>query len=173
MVSGSFFYKKLKTPKINYEKNRTYACVYEKFRISLRAFNENDMIKDHPKPTDAELEILQVLWQSGPSSVRQVHESLSGDRDTGYTTTLKLMQIMAEKGLVQRDTNARSHIYEAAIAEAEVQQQLLRRFVDTAFRGSAMSLVMQALGQHQADSDELDQIKALIEQMEQNQQLPQ
>lgn len=131
------------------------------------------MSKDHPKPTDAELEILQVLWQSGPSSVRQVHEYLSDDRDTGYTTTLKLMQIMSEKGLVRRNTDARSHIYEAAIAETDVQQQLLRRFVDTAFRGSAMSLVMQALGQHQAVSDELDQIKALIEQMEQKQQLPQ
>jgi len=130
------------------------------------------MSKDHPKPTDAELEILQVLWQQGPSSVRQVHEHLSGDRDTGYTTTLKLMQIMSEKGLVRRNTDARSHIYEAAIAETDVQQQLLRRFVDTAFRGSAMSLVMQALGQHQAGSDELDQIKALIEQMEQNQQQP-
>ncbi|HRF38489.1 MAG TPA: BlaI/MecI/CopY family transcriptional regulator, partial [Saprospiraceae bacterium] len=104
------------------------------------------MSKDHPKPTDAELAILQVLWQSGPSSVRQVHEYLSDDRDTGYTTTLKLMQIMSEKGLVRRNTDARSHIYEAAIAETDVQQQLLRRFVDTAFRGSAMSLVMQALG---------------------------
>jgi BlaI family penicillinase repressor len=130
------------------------------------------MSKDHPKPTDAELEILQVLWQKGPSSVRQVHEHLSGDRDTGYTTTLKFMQIMAEKGLVRRNTDARSHIYEAAIAETDVQQQLLRRFVDTAFRGSAMSLVMQALGQHQAAGEELDQIKALIEQMEQNQQQP-
>jgi BlaI family penicillinase repressor len=130
------------------------------------------MSKDHPKPTDAELEILQVLWQNGPSSVRQVHEYLSGDRDTGYTTTLKLMQIMTEKSLVRRNTDARSHIYEAAIAETDVQQQLLRRFVDTAFRGSAMSLVMQALGQHQAAGEELDQIKALIEQMEQNQQQP-
>ena len=130
------------------------------------------MSKDHPKPTDAELEILQVLWQKGPSSVRQVHEHLSGDRDTGYTTTLKFMQIMAEKGLVRRNTDARSHIYEAAIAETDVQQQLLRRFVDTAFRGSAMSLVMQALGQHQAAGEELDQIKALIEQMEQNQPQP-
>jgi BlaI family penicillinase repressor len=130
------------------------------------------MSKDHPKPTDAELEILQVLWQKGPSSVRQVHEHLSGDRDTGYTTTLKFMQIMSEKGLVRRNTDARSHIYEAAIAETDVQQQLLRRFVDTAFRGSAMSLVMQALGQHQAAGEELDQIKALIEQMEQNQQQP-
>jgi BlaI family penicillinase repressor len=130
------------------------------------------MSKDHPKPTDAELEILQVLWQKGPSSVRQVHEHLSGDRDTGYTTTLKFMQIMAEKGLVRRNTDARSHIYEAAIAETDVQQQLLRRFVDTAFRVSAMSLVMQALGQHQAAGEELDQIKALIEQMEQNQQQP-
>lgn len=122
-----------------------------------------------PKPTESELEILQVLWLHGPSSVRHVHEALGAGREVGYTTTLKLMQIMAEKGLVRRNTEARSHIYEAAPAEQEVQQQLLQRFVDTAFRGSAMSLVMQALGQHQAGSEELEQIKALIRQMEQDQ----
>lgn len=127
------------------------------------------MYKDHPKPTEAELEILQVLWQEGPSSVRYVHEALSAGREVGYTTTLKLMQIMAEKGLVRRNTDARSHIYEAAIPEQEIQQQLLQRFVDTAFRGSAMNLVMQALGHHRAGSEELDQIKALIQEIEQHQ----
>lgn len=125
------------------------------------------MGKDHQKPTDAELEILQVLWQTGPCSVRQVHDTLAGGRDVGYTTTLKLMQIMAEKGLVRRNTDTRSHIYEAAVAEQDIQQHLLRRFVDTAFRGSAMNLVMQALGQHNAGSDELDEIKALIQRIEQ------
>ncbi len=119
------------------------------------------------KPTEAELEILQVLWQRGPCSVRQVHEALAADgRKAGYTTTLKLMQIMADKGLVRRNTAARSHIYEAAVPEQEVQQQLLQRVMDTAFRGSAMSLVMQALGQHRADPAELAQIKDLISRME-------
>jgi len=127
------------------------------------------MQNNRPKPTEAELEILQVLWQQGPCSVRQVHEALGTGREVGYTTTLKLMQIMAEKSLVRRNTEARSHIYEAAAGEQEVQQQLLQRFVDTAFRGSAMSLVMQALGQHQAGSEELEQVKALIRQMEQGQ----
>ncbi len=122
------------------------------------------------KPTETELEILQVLWQHGACSVRQVHDLLAADgREVGYTTTLKLMQIMAEKGLVRRNTDARSHIYESALPEQEVQQQLLQRFVDTAFRGSAMRLVMQALGQHRAGSDELEQIKAMIHQIEQQQ----
>ncbi len=126
-----------------------------------------------PKPTEAELEILQVLWQYGPCSVRQVHDTLGADgREVGYTTTLKLMQIMADKGLVRRNTDARSHIYEAALPEQEVQQQLLQRFVDTAFRGSAMSLVMQALGRHHAGSEELEQIKAMIQQIEQQQSDP-
>lgn len=125
------------------------------------------MSKEISKPTESELEILQVLWQIGPCSVRQVHEVLCLDgRDIGYTTTLKLMQIMSEKGLVVRNTEARSHIYEAAMPEQDVQGQLLRRFVDTAFRGSAMNLVMQALGQHRADASELAQIKALIQEME-------
>lgn len=125
---------------------------------------------NHPaKPTEAELEILQVLWQRGPCSVRQVHEALAADgREAGYTTTLKLMQIMADKGLARRNTDARSHIYEAAIPEQQVQQQLLQRMVDTAFRGSAIQLVMQALGQHRADPAELAQIKDLINQMEAN-----
>jgi BlaI family penicillinase repressor len=125
------------------------------------------MLKELPKPTESELEILQVLWHAGPCAVRHVHEKLCSDgRDIGYTTTLKLMQIMSEKGLVIRNTDARSHIYKAAVPEQAVQGQLLRRFVDTAFRGSAMNLVMQALGQHQADAEELAQIKALIQEME-------
>jgi BlaI family penicillinase repressor len=127
------------------------------------------MGKDPQKPTETELEILQVLWQRGPSSVRDVHDALGANREVGYTTTLKLMQIMAEKGLVRRNTDARSHIYEAALPEETVQQQLLDKFVHTAFRGSAMNLVMQALGQHQADAEELARIKDLIRQLENNQ----
>lgn len=124
------------------------------------------MSKKLIKPTDAELEILQVLWQRGPSSVRDVHDILSGSRETGYTTTLKLMQIMLDKGLVKRNAEARSHIYEAGVQEADVQSQLLRRFVDSTFRGSASQLVMQALGNHKASKKELEEIKALIEQIE-------
>jgi len=124
------------------------------------------------KPTDAELEILQVLWAAGPSSVRFVNDQLNENRReehreaTGYTTTLKFMQIMAEKGLVTRDTSSRTHIYAAAVKEEDTQRQLLEKFVDSAFRGSAMKLVMQALGSHKASSKELDEIKALIEKME-------
>lgn len=118
------------------------------------------------KPTEAELEILQVLWENGPSSVRFVNEQLGERKEVGYTTTLKLMQIMFEKGLVTRNTDARSHIYEAAIERDATQRNLLGTFVDNVFSGSAMNLVMQALGNHKASKDELDQIKALIEKME-------
>lgn len=122
-----------------------------------------------PRPTESELEILQVLWLKGACTVREVNDQLSDEkqREVGYTTTLKLMQIMADKGLVRRDTDQRTHVYEAAIPEAEVRQGLLRRFVDTAFRGSAAQLVLEALGQHQAKGEELDEIKKLIERMEQ------
>ncbi|MEI6410586.1 MAG: BlaI/MecI/CopY family transcriptional regulator [Bacteroidota bacterium] len=123
------------------------------------------------KPTDSELEILQLLWELGPSTVRTVNERLNTRRDVGYTTTLKLMQIMFEKGIVTRNEEGRTHLYTAAIAEAETQNLLLQEFVDQAYRGSAMKLVMQALGNHEASSAELDEIKALIAQMEQ-QQLP-
>lgn len=118
------------------------------------------------KPTDAELEILQVLWEKGPSSVRLVNDELAERREVGYTTTLKLLQIMFEKGLVNRNTDARSHVYEAAIERDETQLNLLGTFVDNVFSGSAMNLVMQALGNHKASKEELDQIKALIEKME-------
>ncbi len=119
-----------------------------------------------PKPTDSELEILQVLWENGPSSVRFVNDQLGERRDVGYTTTLKLLQIMHEKSLVVRNTDARSHIYEAAIERDATQRNLLGSFVNNVFSGSAMDLVMQALGNHKASKDELDQIKALIEKME-------
>jgi BlaI family transcriptional regulator, penicillinase repressor len=118
------------------------------------------------KPTESELEILQVLWQNGPSTVRFVNEQLSWEKDVGYTTTLKLMQIMAEKGLVTRNEDNRTHIYAASVTEQETQQHLLDRFLDTAFRGSAMKLVMQALGNHRTSKEELDQIRQLLDQIE-------
>jgi BlaI family transcriptional regulator, penicillinase repressor len=117
------------------------------------------------KPTDSELEILHVLWTGGPSTVRQVHEALSQSRDIGYTTALKLMQIMHEKGLLTREESNRSHTYAAAVTEEDTQRGLVDRFVETAFRGSASKLVMQVLGQHKASRQELDEIKKLLNQI--------
>ncbi|MDX1667342.1 MAG: BlaI/MecI/CopY family transcriptional regulator [Saprospiraceae bacterium] len=119
-----------------------------------------------PRPTEAELEILQILWQNGPSSVRFVNDELNEEREVGYTTTLKIMQIMVEKGLASRNTESKTHIYRAEVDEAETQRRLLEQFVDSTFRGSAMKLVMRALGDHTASQEELDSIKALIKRME-------
>ncbi|AFK03891.1 transcriptional repressor, CopY family [Emticicia oligotrophica DSM 17448] len=120
------------------------------------------------KPTESELEILQILWQLGKGTVRQVNDELSKTREVGYTTTLKLMQIMHDKHIVNRTEEGRYHLYEAAIGEEETQQLLLDKFVDATFRGSAMKLVMQALGHQEVSLDELDEIKKLIAQKEQN-----
>lgn len=117
---------------------------------------------DTMKPTDAELEILHVLWANGPSTVRQVHEQLSQNREIGYTTALKLMQIMVDKGLLSRIEDSRSHTYSAAVSEEDTQRGLVDRFVETAFRGSASKLVMQVLGQHKTSPEELDEIKKLL-----------
>lgn len=124
------------------------------------------------KPTDAELEILHVLWKTGPSTVRTVNDLLNEERKAGsrepagYTTTLKFMQIMMEKGLVGRVEDGRTHIYSAAIGESDAQSVLLDQFVHHTFKGSAARLVMQALGNHEASRDELEAIKALIAQLE-------
>jgi BlaI family transcriptional regulator, penicillinase repressor len=123
------------------------------------------MEKQH-KPTESELEILQVLWQHGPSTVRLVHEELSKVKEAGYTTTLKLMQIMAEKGMLEADKTSRSHIYRPLMEEEHTQQQLLGRFLDSTFRGSAMKMVMQALGNHTASKDEIDEIRNLLDKLE-------
>lgn len=126
------------------------------------------MIERKPplKPTDTELEILQILWQNGPSTVRLVNEEQNKVKETGYTTTLKLLQIMFEKSLVTRDEESRSHLYQAAVTEEETQQSLLNRFLDTTFRGSAMKLVMQALGNRKTTTEELDQIRDLLNKLE-------
>lgn len=124
------------------------------------------MSKKIPKPTDSELEILLILWEHGPVSVRFVNDILNEEREVGYTTTLKLMQIMVDKGLAKRNTASRTHIYQAAFNETDTQKQLLKKFVDSTFRGSAMKMVMQALGNHQASKEELDEIKALIDKIE-------
>lgn len=116
-----------------------------------------------PKPTDSELAILRILWERGPSTVRQVHEAMADTRDTGYTTTLKLMQIMADKGLVRRNESARTHVYTAMAGEQQTQQQLVRDLVDRAFGGSAAALVLQALNAEGASEDELREIRKLID----------
>jgi BlaI family transcriptional regulator, penicillinase repressor len=118
------------------------------------------------KPTDSELEILHLLWQEGPVSVRHINDILNDRREVGYTTTLKLMQIMNEKGLVERDTAAKTHIYRASIAEHTTKNNLIQDFIDTTFQGSAMNLVMQALGNTKTSQTELDELKALISQIE-------
>lgn len=121
---------------------------------------------NQPKPTESELEILQVLWQHGPSSVRFVNQQLGLKREVGYTTTLKLMQIMFEKGLVNRNTDQRSHIYASNVEEKDTQKRMLDDLLDSAFRGSAMNLVVQALGNAKASQEELDEIKELIRKLE-------
>ena len=124
------------------------------------------MKKKFSKPTESELEILQILWQNGPSSVRFVNDALNKIREVGYTTTLKLMQIMVDKNLATRNTESRTHIYLANVSEADTQKHLLKKFVDSTFRGSAMKLVVQALGNHNTSQEELEEIKALIKRLE-------
>ena len=115
-----------------------------------------------PRPTDSELAILRVLWERGPSTVRQVFEVLVGTRETGYTTTLKLMQIMADKGLVSRNETARTHVYSASAGEEQTQRLLVRDLVDRAFGGSAAALVLRALSDGTSE-DELQEIRRLID----------
>jgi BlaI family transcriptional regulator, penicillinase repressor len=116
-----------------------------------------------PKPTDAELAILRILWERGPSTVRQVHELLARDRQAAYTTALKLLQIMTEKGLVERDERERTHVYRARLSEDQTQRQLVRDLLDRAFGGSASKLVMQALATKRASADELRDIRKAID----------
>ena len=115
-----------------------------------------------PRPTDAELAILRVLWEHGPCTVRQVHEVLADARETGYTTTLKLMQIMADKGLVTRDESARTHVYASAVDEEQTQGQLVKDLVDRAFGGSAKALVLRALSAEGTTAEDLREIRKLI-----------
>ena len=122
------------------------------------------------KPTNAELEILQVIWLHGPVSVRFVNDELNHKKQVGYTTTLKLMQIMTEKGLLKRSEKGRKHIYNVVLKEKEAKSLLLDKFVKTAFGGSAMDLVMQALGNHQTTPNELEELKALIDKIEKDNQ---
>lgn len=128
--------------------------------------------KQAPKPTDAELEILRVLWRRGPATVRDVHAEFAahakrgGQREVGYTTVLKLLQIMAEKNLVTRDESQRSHVYAASAAQAVTEGQLIRDLVEKAFGGSAAALALRALSEKPASAEEIAAIKRLLDEME-------
>lgn len=119
-----------------------------------------------PRPTDAELAILRVLWPLGLATVRQVQEALNQDRETGYTTVLKLMQIMHEKKLLTRDESERTHVYRAALSEEQTQRQLVDHLLERAFGGSARQLVMQVLSTRKASTNELAQIRGLLDELE-------
>ena len=120
------------------------------------------------KPTTSELEILQILWKNDQCTVREVNEELSRDRNTevGYTTTLKLMQIMHDKGLVERDTSSRTHKYKALISHEHTSQGILQTLIDTVFNGSAAQLVMQALSNKKSSKEEIRQIKEYLDQLD-------
>ncbi len=120
------------------------------------------------KPTESELEILNILWNEGPCNVRTVNEIMNEQKEVGYTTTLKLMQIMTQKGLVERDESSRSHIYSAKMKAEDIQEQMLDKLLNTAFGGSASKLVLSALGSGKASARELEEIKALIQKLEQD-----
>lgn len=123
---------------------------------------------EFPRPTPAELSILRVLWSRGPSSVRLVHQELSKDRPTGYTTVLKLMQIMTEKGLVERDESERAHIYHPRLNEQKTQRQMVKDLIDRAFGGDASQLVMQALSSRRATPEELAAIREILDKLDQD-----
>lgn len=137
---------------------------YERFRrLSTKTFVDTN--NTYMKPTDSELEILQVLWSNGQSSVREVFESLD-KKDVGYTTILKLMQIMHDKGMVSRDTSSKTHLYTAQLVKEETQGKILDKMIDSVYNGSTSRLVMQALGNERASKEELDEIKAFLKSLE-------
>ena len=124
--------------------------------------NRNITMIKNSKPTESELVILQVLWNKETATVRSVHEELSKSKDSGYTTTLKLMQIMFEKGLVSRDDSNKTHIYQPAVTREKTQKLFLNRMINTLFAGSSSTLVLQALGGHESSDEELEKIQELI-----------
>jgi BlaI family transcriptional regulator, penicillinase repressor len=125
---------------------------------------DNTSPRTTPRPTDAELAILRVLWQRGPSTVREVHDALSSTQETGYTTVLKLLQIMTDKGLVVRDEAQRAHVYASSESEQRTQRKLIGDLMDRAFGGSPAKLMMQALSATRASADELTAIRKLLDQ---------
>ena len=118
-----------------------------------------------PKPTEAELELLRVLWDRGPSTVREIHEVVAGSKETGYTTTLKILQKMTDKGLVVRDESKRSHVYHAAAEAENTQRQLVTELIDKAFGGAAEKLVIQALSSRKVDPREIETLRKLLDEL--------
>lgn len=116
------------------------------------------------KPTNSELEILQIIWKAGSSTVRQVNEELSREKGMviGYTTTLKLMQIMHEKGLLERETSSRTHLYKALVSQSKTSQNMLNTLIDTVFNGSVTQLIMQALSDKKSSKEEIEMIKKYL-----------
>ena len=119
-----------------------------------------------PRPTEAELEILGILWKQGPSTVRAVHDAMAGSRPVGYTTVLKLLQIMAEKGLVRRDETERAHVYAPSAPAERTQRRLVSDLLDRAFAGSAARLVQQALSSRRSSPEDIASIRRLLDDME-------
>jgi len=132
----------------------SYVCYELIRRIKMKA--------EKLKPTESELEILNILWDKGTATVRDVHEVLETYKPSGYTTTLKLMQIMFEKGMLTREAKGKQHVYKAIIRREKAQEQLLKKMIDTMFSGSASQLVMQALGNYKSSPEELEEIKAYL-----------
>ena len=122
--------------------------------------------KSSPKPTEAELEILQILWDSGPTTVRFVNDQLNLKKEVGYTTTLKIMQIMTEKNLLSRDEENKSHIYSAVYKKDETQKVLLDKFLESTFGGSASKVVLQALGNRKTSKKEIEEIRKFLDEIE-------
>ena len=120
-----------------------------------------------PKPTEDELELLRVLWEKGPATVRELHDAVNLQRAVGYTSVLKILQIMTEKGLVEREESAKAHIYRAAASQEATQNQLLRDLSERLFSGSAAQLAMHALAMQPASAEELEEIRILIERKKQ------
>lgn len=131
-----------------------HTLLYENNRIMI--------LNKKNKPTESELEILQVLWTRESATVREVHEELLKVKEAGYTTTLKLMQIMFEKGLVTRNSSSKTHIYQPAVTKENTQSLFLNKMIDSLFAGSSAQLVMQALGNHTASKEELEEIKNFL-----------
>lgn len=122
--------------------------------------------KDHIKPTGKEMEILQVLWKMGPCSVKEVHEKMGGNQNNGYTTILKLLQIMHDKGLVTRQKNGKLHLYKAEANQKTTKQQMVDKIIQTVFGGSASQLVLSALGHSRSSKEELREIRKYLDKLE-------
>ena len=124
--------------------------------------------KNLPRPTETELEILRVLWQQGPNTVRDVHNILNRERETevGYSTTLKMFQVMTQKGLIERDETVRPQIYSTRVPQEQTQKQLVKDLLNRAFGGSVRQMVMHALSEKEASDEELEQLEQLLDKLE-------